>query len=116
MLTTTDQLTTLTLYLTLKDRRTDLVAAVDHSGYNVLIDGTAYEATVSSENDRYAKLTVTLGEALSAGEYLYQVFSMSASGTSANDRNAEVERGTLRVTKTASNYSEPSVSSSYAEP
>lgn len=116
MLTTTDLLTTLTLYLTTKDRRTDLVASVDHAGYNVVVDGVAYEATVSSENDRYAKLVITLGEALTAGEYLYQAFSMSASGTSADDRNAEVERGTLRVTKSASNYTEPAVTSSYAEP
>lgn len=110
--------TALVLYLTVKDRRTDL-GFVGHAGYSVAVirpNATdLYAATVVTENDRYTRLDVTLGATLEAGEYPLRIYSMSAPTALEADRLGEVERDTLVVTRWSQPYIDHTITESYVE-
>lgn len=118
MFHTTDATTSLTLYLTVKDRRTDQ-GFTGHVAYSVTVERPtatdAYAATTTTENDRYTRLDVTLATTLPAGEYPVVVYSMSAATAATGDRLGEVERGILVVSKSTANYDEHAINTTYRE-
>jgi hypothetical protein len=107
------------VYLTLKRHREDLVAAIDHFGYSISIElpneTQDYECTTTEENDRYTLLEFTLDAFLEDGEYPFKVYSMSAAGVLEADRNELIRVGRLRVTKTATIFTEHTTISGYVE-
>jgi len=104
----------------LVDRRVDLVAAVDHVAYSIAIElpdeMLLLECVTEEETTRYTTLSFVLDAALPVGEYRFTVYSMNEETALAADRNAALEVGTLRVLKTAANFTEPTTTNSYVEP
>jgi hypothetical protein len=120
MHTIQDSQTSIELHFTLVDVREDLVAAVDHVAYSIAIEKPdetlLLECVTEEENDRFTVLSFVLDKALQNGEYKFTVYSMNEETALVADRNAALEVGTLRVLKTAANFTEPSISGSYVEP